>query len=112
MILIIADDLTGAADSAAQFWPGGRPIRVITEARASHFSWPDPCQVVAINAQTRECSAGQAAQVWRRLGRDLRPFYGTGRGGLGGESGNGAGGVDVILVKKAISLFGETWAWK
>lgn len=93
MILIIADDLTGAADSAAQFWPGGRPIRVITEARASHFSWPDPCQVVAINAQTRECSAGQAAQVWRRLGRDLWPLYGGGDGG------------DVILVKKIDTAF-------
>lgn len=58
---ILADDLTGALDSAAQFVPTEGRVPTVW-APPSHLPWP-----AAIDTGTRELDAAQAAALTRRL---------------------------------------------
>ncbi|MBV8616439.1 MAG: hypothetical protein JOY66_22075 [Acetobacteraceae bacterium] len=58
---ILADDLTGALDSAAQFVPTEGKVPTVW-APPSHLPWP-----AAIDAGTRELEAAEAAALTRRL---------------------------------------------
>jgi len=62
-VLIVADDLTGAADCAVQFRQAGFSAVVLTapaSARPSRF------QVVSLSLHTRDASWAQVLRVWER----------------------------------------------
>ena len=74
LIAILADDLTGAADTAAGMLAAGRPW--VTWRRANGtVSWHDEDRIVAIDAGTRQVTATEAgnrilglATLFRRAG--------------------------------------------
>jgi uncharacterized protein YgbK (DUF1537 family) len=69
-LLIIADDLTGAADCGVVFAESGMEAMVVLarhqEHTASPGGWPE-ADVLAIDAGTRHLGPEQAAQVIRRM---------------------------------------------
>jgi D-threonate/D-erythronate kinase len=67
-IVLLADDLTGACDSAAAFLPTGRAVRVWLGAAAS-FPAADPVQ--AFNTDSRSLSPAKAARVVARTAAAL-----------------------------------------
>ena len=64
-ILIIADDLTGAADSAVQFRQAGFSAVVLAHPARHRFSWPR-AQVVSLNLNTRDASPAAVRRIWTR----------------------------------------------
>ena len=65
-IAILADDLTGAADTAAGMLAAGRPW--VTWRRSNGtLAWHDEDRIVAIDAGTRQASAADAAKSVRDL---------------------------------------------
>lgn len=67
-LLIIADDFTGALDTAVQFAAYGADIRVLTGPGADLSSvWN--CQVLVVDAETRHLSAPQAYDAVARIVR-------------------------------------------
>jgi uncharacterized protein YgbK (DUF1537 family) len=67
-IYIVADDLTGACDSAAAFLRDGRTVRVWLGAAAS-FSAPEPVQ--AFNTDSRSFSPARASRTVARTAATL-----------------------------------------
>jgi len=63
-IVLVADDLTGACDSAAAFLPTGRAVRVWLGAAAT-FPATEPVQ--AFNTDSRSLSPAKAARLVSRL---------------------------------------------
>ncbi len=59
-LIIIADDLTGAADAALPFWRAGRRAVVVFNPREA---WPEDTDVVAICTDTRAMTEPEAARV-------------------------------------------------
>lgn len=68
-ILIIADDLTGAVDTSAQFANRGIPSSVAVEAEFAP-GWSG--MVHAMNAGTREIGLAEARSTHMRIGQQLR----------------------------------------
>jgi 4-hydroxythreonine-4-phosphate dehydrogenase len=65
-IAILADDLTGAADTAAGMLAAGRPW--VTWRRSNGtLAWHDEDRIVAIDAATRQASAAEAGKSVRDL---------------------------------------------
>jgi D-threonate/D-erythronate kinase len=64
-ILIIADDLTGAADSAVQFRQAGFTAVVLARPARQHIMWPRT-QVVSLNLNTRDASPAAVRRLWER----------------------------------------------
>ena len=65
-IAILADDLTGAADTAAGMLAAGRPW--VTWRRSNGtLAWHDEDRIVAIDAGTRLASAADAGKSVRDL---------------------------------------------
>ena len=65
-IAILADDLTGAADTAAGMLAAGRPW--VTWRRSNGtIAWHDEDRIVAIDAGTRQASSGDAGKSVRDL---------------------------------------------
>ena len=62
-VLIIADDFTGACDTAAQFASPGRPCRIVIEEPGARR---DP-GVRVVDTESRHASPAQAAAVVRRV---------------------------------------------
>ncbi len=62
-ILILADDLTGAADTAARCHQAGLPATIYVQPPAS----PLPAGAVALTSDSRHLSAAEAAQRVRRI---------------------------------------------
>ena len=62
-ILILADDLTGAADTAARCHQAGLPATIYVQPPAS----PLPAGAVAFTSDSRHLSAAEAAQRVRRI---------------------------------------------
>lgn len=69
-ILIIADDLTGAVDTCAQF--ASRGIRASVAVEAEYGAAPRQA-VHSMNAGTREISLAEARQKHFSIGRQIRP---------------------------------------
>jgi uncharacterized protein YgbK (DUF1537 family) len=71
-VLIVADDLTGAMDSASPFAARGMSTWVLTQADA--VADVADAQVLSVNTESRHLPAEQAAQrvvaVWKRFGAD------------------------------------------
>ena len=65
-IAILADDLTGAADTAAGMLAGGRPW-VTWQRSNGTLAWHDDDRIVAIDAGTRQASAADAGKSVRDL---------------------------------------------
>lgn len=66
LIAILADDLTGAADTAAGMLAAGRPL--VTWPRSDGtIAWHDEDRIVAIDAGTRRVAPGEAANRIRDL---------------------------------------------
>ncbi len=59
-VFVIADDLTGALDTASPFACKGLKVRVFTSAEAMPTSAPD-CDVLSVSTNSRHCSAVDAA---------------------------------------------------
>jgi D-threonate/D-erythronate kinase len=64
-ILIIADDLTGAADSAVQFRQAGFSAIVLARP-AKHQARLRGAQVVSLNLNTRDASPATVRGIWKR----------------------------------------------
>lgn len=93
-LLVIADDLTGANDTAAQFAKRGISVLVLTGATDVSLAANAPYQVVAVNTESRHLAGAQAAEaVSRWVERGLKAGYthfykktdSTLRGNVGGE---------------------------
>ncbi|MGA3129813.1 MAG: four-carbon acid sugar kinase family protein [Terracidiphilus sp.] len=67
-IYIVADDLTGACDSAAAFLRAGRAVRIWLSAAAA-FSAPEPVQ--AFNTDSRSFSPARASRIVSRTAAAL-----------------------------------------
>ncbi|MDR1060470.1 MAG: four-carbon acid sugar kinase family protein [Clostridiales bacterium] len=91
-LVVIADDLTGALDTGAQFAKQGVATFVAGRAEPD-FSAADPsCAVIAVNAESRHLPAREAAERVRRIVRDAmahgaRRFYKKTDSGLRGNVG-------------------------
>lgn len=59
-VLIVADDLTGALDSAVGFAAAGRTVRVARHPEGAARVWSEGCDVLAINTGSREVPADVA----------------------------------------------------
>jgi D-threonate/D-erythronate kinase len=70
-ILIIADDLTGAADSAVQFRQAGFSAMVLARPVRRRGVWPQ-AQVVSLNLDTRGASPATVRRVWERQAPTIR----------------------------------------
>lgn len=87
---IVADDLTGAADSALPFWRAGQAARVVFEASST---WPENPGVLSIctdsRARPETAAAAAVAAVARRLpvaARWYKKIDSTLRGWIGAEA--------------------------
>ena len=70
-ILIVADDLTGAADCAVQFRQAGFSAVVLTQP-ASHRSAWTRAQVVSLSLNTRDASPAAVRRIWERQAPAIR----------------------------------------
>jgi D-threonate/D-erythronate kinase len=70
-ILIVADDLTGAADSAVQFRQAGFSAVVLTEQASHRSAWPR-AQVVSLSLNTRDASPTAVRHIWERQAPTIR----------------------------------------
>jgi uncharacterized protein YgbK (DUF1537 family) len=71
-LLVIADDLTGANDTAAQFAKRGISVLVITGATDVSLDRQGTYQVIAVNTESRHLAGAQAAKAvtrWVERGR-------------------------------------------
>ena len=72
LIAILADDLTGAADTAAGMLAAGRPW--VTWRRSSGtVSWHDEDRIVALDAGARQVTATEAGSPHPRPGYPVSP---------------------------------------
>lgn len=67
---IIADDFTGAGDSAIQFGSAGRPVRLLLSSRPGHSKGPKTSAVV-VDTDTRFLSPLQAYNRVKQMTREL-----------------------------------------
>jgi uncharacterized protein YgbK (DUF1537 family) len=70
-ILIIADDLTGAADSAVQFRQAGFSAVVLAQPASHRSAWPR-AQVVSLSLNTRNVSPAAVRHIWQRQDPTIR----------------------------------------
>jgi D-threonate/D-erythronate kinase len=70
-ILIIADDLTGAADTAGQFRQAGFAAIVLAHPANHRSSWPR-AQVVSLSLNTRDASTATVRRIWERQAPTIR----------------------------------------
>jgi uncharacterized protein YgbK (DUF1537 family) len=70
-ILIVADDLTGAADSAVQFRQAGLSVVVLAHSARRRFTWPW-AQVVSLSLNTRDASPAVVERIWARRAPAIR----------------------------------------
>jgi len=70
-ILIIADDLTGAADSAVQFRQAGFSAVVLAQPASHRSAWPR-AQVVSLSLNTRDASPAAVRRIWERQAPTIR----------------------------------------
>jgi D-threonate/D-erythronate kinase len=70
-ILIIADDLTGAADSAVPFRQAGFSAVVLAQPTSHRSAWPH-AQVVSLSLNTREASPAAIRRLWERQAPTIR----------------------------------------
>ena len=70
-ILIIADDLTGAADTAVQFCQAGFSAVVLAQP-AGHHSIRPRAQVVSLSLNTRDAPAAVVRHIWERQAPTIR----------------------------------------
>ena len=70
-ILIIADDLTGAADSAVQFRQAGFSAIMLAQPTRRRSAWPR-AQVVSLNLNTRDASLTAVRRLWERQAPTIR----------------------------------------
>lgn len=66
MLVILADDVTGALDAAAPFAGRGLVTRVALNPDAIRHALREPLEVLSINLHCREISAADARQVMER----------------------------------------------
>src|SRR5438105_863485 len=97
-VLIIADDLTGAADCGIAFTVAG--IRTFV---ATKFPATAPARVLALDTDTRALSASDAeAAVRKAAGIEARAVYkkidSTLRGNIGAEVAAARGGALVVAA--------------
>jgi uncharacterized protein YgbK (DUF1537 family) len=70
-ILIIADDLTGAADSAVQFRQAGFPSVVLARPPRHRAAWHG-AQVLSLSLNSRDASPAVAKRIWERHAPTIR----------------------------------------
>jgi D-threonate/D-erythronate kinase len=70
-ILIIADDLTGAADSAVQFRQVGFSAMMLVHPASHRSAWPR-AQVVSLSLNTRDASPIAVRHIWERQAPTIR----------------------------------------
>jgi uncharacterized protein YgbK (DUF1537 family) len=73
--VVIADDLTGAADTALPFWSHGLAATVAWADTAVDL--PEHAEVVALSTETRGRTEAAAGRILGRLGRRLAPLLRT-----------------------------------
>ena len=76
-IFILADDLTGANDTAIQFVKHGLSALVITHAQLPELPFKAPYDVFSLNTDTRGMNGSVAYDTVRNLIKRLKRFEGT-----------------------------------
>ncbi|MCB2262398.1 MAG: four-carbon acid sugar kinase family protein [Candidatus Thiosymbion ectosymbiont of Robbea hypermnestra] len=79
-VVVIADDLTGAADTGVQFAAGGAPVYLMPAEALSpaHSPWPDGAAGISLYTASRDLSAqaaGERVQAAARALPDPRPRW-------------------------------------
>jgi uncharacterized protein YgbK (DUF1537 family) len=92
VLLVLADDLTGALDTGVQFAKGGIPTRVYPSPPGETGSAGEEPEALVINTNTRHHSSGESRRIIRELAyryRHIRHLYkktdSTLRGHIGAE---------------------------
>jgi D-threonate/D-erythronate kinase len=70
-ILVVADDLTGAADSAVQFRRAGFSAVVLAQLGSHRSPWPW-AQVVSLSLNTRDASPAAVRRIWEHQAPTIR----------------------------------------
>jgi uncharacterized protein YgbK (DUF1537 family) len=70
-ILIIADDLTGASDSAVQFRHAGFSAVVLAQPASRRAPWPR-AQVVSLSLNSRDASPAAVRRIWEHQAPAIR----------------------------------------
>lgn len=73
-VLIIADDLTGAADTGIQFLRTAAPAYLISSVKWPVVDFPEPPGVLSVYTHTRHLPAGAAAQRLKAVAKYLQTF--------------------------------------
>lgn len=116
--VIVADDLTGASDTAAAFCGSGRVVAVSLFGPGAAADVP-PCDVWALDVHSRGCSPEEAYRRTREAAaRSLAPrpellykkLDSALRGGIGCECDAvvDAAGADLCIVAPAVPRLGRT----
>lgn len=71
-IFIVADDLTGACDSAAAFVASGRTVRVFLNATKRDAIIGDTAEVIAVTTESRDLAPDDAARCVAEVFESLR----------------------------------------
>ena len=73
LLLIIADDFTGALDTGVQFAARGISTRVIVEPEVDFSTYRD--SVLVVDTETRHLAAGEAFDIVARLTESRNPLH-------------------------------------
>ena len=75
LIGIIADDLTGANDTALQFHNLGAKTRILLDTSYSPDNKKSPSEVMAISSESRNCSLEEALERVTKAVKNLAETY-------------------------------------
>lgn len=111
-LLVIADDLTGATDTGAQFAKQGVPVLIVTDADAE---WPAPGagpsddEVLVVNTESRHLPPAAAARrvrgvVERGAKLGVRRFYKKIDSSLRGNVGSELESLMITLGRRVLPL--------
>lgn len=114
-VVIIADDLSGAADCASAFAKAGLETLVIIDREAEQSADTEAAQVVSIDADTRRLPAAEAARIhlelfnrYRSAGQLLyKKIDSTLRGNFAEELGSIIGRAGMAIVAPAFPQAGR-----
>lgn len=73
-LAVIADDITGAADTGVQFLPAFAPVYLLDHRELSLDAFEHPPQAISVFTSSRGLAVAEAGRVVRAAGRAIRGF--------------------------------------
>jgi D-threonate/D-erythronate kinase len=74
-LAVIADDITGAADTGVQFLPAFAPVYLLDHRALSLDAFEHPPQAVSVFTSSRGLAAAEAGRIVQAAGRAIRGFH-------------------------------------